>query len=88
VPDRTVGSPAKTVFEGGHGAVDVGLRYSYIDLDGGNLNGGKFWRLTPTVNWYLADFLRLEGAYGYGGLDRFGLNGRTQFFQARIQTCY
>ena len=81
-------SPTRTVFEGGHGAVDVGLRYSYIDLDGGNLNGGKFWRLTPTVNWYLADFLRLEGAYGYGGLDRFGLNGRTQFFQARIQTCY
>jgi phosphate-selective porin OprO/OprP len=81
-------SPTRTVFEGGHGAVDVGMRFSYIDLDGGNLNGGKFWRLTPTVNWYLADFLRLEAAYGYGGLDRFGLSGKTQFFQARIQTCY
>jgi phosphate-selective porin OprO/OprP len=81
-------SPAKTVFEGGHGAVDLGLRFSFIDLDAGNLNGGKLWRLTPTVNWYLAEFLRVEAAYGYGSLDRFGLTGNTQFFQARIQTCY
>jgi hypothetical protein len=48
----------------------------------------QFWRLTPTVNWYLADFLRVEAACGYGGPDRFGLSGKTQFFQARIQTCY
>ena len=93
-PYNTVGgyfrsiSPKRTVFEGGRGAVDAGLRFSYIDLDDGSLQGGKFWRLTPTVNWYLADFLRVEGAYGYGVLDRFGQKGTTQFFQARIQTCY
>jgi phosphate-selective porin OprO/OprP len=37
------------------------------------------------VNWYLTDNFRLEMAYGYGHLDRFGLKGNTQFFQSRIQ---
>ena len=45
---------------------------TYIDLDGGTLSGGKYWRFTPMVNWYLSDHIRLEASYGYGSLDRFG----------------
>jgi phosphate-selective porin OprO and OprP len=78
-------SPARSVFEGGPGAVEVLLRYSYSDLDSGTLQGGTFWRLTPMVNWHLADYLRLELIYGYGKLDRFDLDGTTQFFQSRLQ---
>jgi phosphate-selective porin OprO/OprP len=78
-------SPARTVFEGGPGAWEAVLRLSYIDLDSGALHGGKFWRLTPMVNWHLSDNIRLELAYGYGTLDRFGVRGATQFFQSRIQ---
>jgi phosphate-selective porin OprO and OprP len=78
-------SPARTVFEGGPGAWEVVLRFSYIDLDGGTLHGGTFWRLTPMVNWYLSDNLRLEVSYGYGVLERFGIDGGTHFFQSRIQ---
>ena len=38
------------------------------------------------VNWHLSDNVRLELAYGYGSLDRFGISGgKTQFFQSRIQ---
>ena len=59
--------------------------FSYIDLDGGTLRGGKFWRFTPMVNWHLSDNARLELAYGYGSLDRFGTAGKTQFFQSRLQ---
>ena len=81
-------SPERTVFEGGPGAWDAALRLSYIDLDDANIHGGKFWRLTPTVNWYLSDFLRLELAYGYSKLYRFGTTGTTQFFQTRFQTCF
>jgi hypothetical protein len=29
--------------------------------------------------------VRFEFVYGYSGLDRFGLDGRTQFFQSRLQ---
>jgi phosphate-selective porin OprO/OprP len=78
-------SPARTVFEGGPGAWELVARVSYIDLDSRGIGGGRFWRLTPMVNWYLSDHLRLEAAYGYGVLDRFGLSGATQFFQSRLQ---
>jgi phosphate-selective porin OprO/OprP len=79
-------SPRRTVFEGGPGAVEATLNLSYIDLDGGNLRGGKFWRVTPTVKWHLMDYLRVELAYGYGVLDRFDLKGTTHFFQGRVLT--
>jgi phosphate-selective porin OprO and OprP len=61
------------------------LRVSYIDLDSDSLSGGKFWRVTPMVNWYLNKQARLEFSYGLGGLDRFGGHSRTEFFQARLQ---
>ena len=37
------------------------------------------------INWYLSQNVRLELAYGYGVLNRFNLEGVTQFFQSRIQ---
>ena len=75
----------KPVFKGGWGAFEAVLRYSQLDLDDAAIKGGKFWRITPMVNWYLSRILRLEIAYGYGILDRYGLKGATQFFQSRIQ---
>jgi phosphate-selective porin OprO/OprP len=78
-------SPARTVFEGGPGAIEIVSNFSYINLDSGTLTGGKFWRYTPMLNWYLSDNIRLEFTYGFGSLNRFGLVGHTQFFQSRIQ---
>jgi phosphate-selective porin OprO and OprP len=78
-------SPAQSVFAGGRGAWEAVLRYSYSDMDSGTIQGGKFWRITPMVNWYLSGNCRLEFVYGYGQLDRFGLTGGTQFFQTRVQ---
>jgi len=37
------------------------------------------------LNWHASDNLRLEISCGYGSLDRFGLVGKTQFFQTRFQ---
>lgn len=37
------------------------------------------------VNWHMSNNMRLEFGYGYGHLDRFNLEGNTQFFQTRIQ---
>ena len=78
-------SPARPVVHGGPGAWEVGLRFSHTDLNAGTLDGGRFWRFTPVVNWYLSEQVRLEFEYGYGSLDRFGLTGGTQFYQSRIQ---
>jgi phosphate-selective porin OprO/OprP len=78
-------SPKRTVFEGGPGAWELVLRYSYIDLDSHTIRGGRLWRFTPMVNWHMSDNVRLEMGYGYGHLNRFDLRGNTQFFQSRIQ---
>jgi phosphate-selective porin OprO/OprP len=78
-------SPRRPVFSGGPGAWEAVFHVSYSDFDSEGFEGGKFWRLTPMVNWHLSDNLRLELGYGYGVLDRFDLEGRTQFFQMRIQ---
>ncbi len=78
-------SPERPVFQGGRGAWELVFRQSYTDLDSGTLRGGRFWRFTPMLNWYLSDNVRLEFAYGYGHLNRFGLPGNTQFFQTRLQ---
>ena len=78
-------SPKRPVFDGGPGAWELVLRYSYIDLDSQTVRGGKFWRFTPMVNWHMSDNVRLEFGYGYGHLTRFDLGGNTQFFQSRLQ---
>lgn len=74
---------SKPLFKGGLGAWELVFRYSNLDLN--DVKGGRFWRFTPMVNWYMTKDLRLELAYGYGVLDRFELRGATQFFQARLQ---
>ena len=74
-----------SVFKGGLGEFEGLLRFTTYDLNGGNIQGGKFWRITPMLNWYLSPELRFELGYGYGILDRFGIKGATQFFQSRIQ---
>lgn len=90
-PYNTVGglfkdiSPKRSVFDGGPGAWEMVLRYSTVDLDSKGINGGKFKRITPLMNWYLSDNIRWEFGYGFGRLDRFDLKGNTHFFQSRIQ---
>ena len=78
-------SPSRPVFQGGPGAVELVTNFSYANLNSGPIQGGKFWRFTPMVNWFLSDNIRLEFTYGFGSLNRFGLVGDTQFFQTRLQ---
>jgi phosphate-selective porin OprO/OprP len=78
-------SPKRSIYDGGIGAWELVARFSFSDLDAGTLRGGKFWRFTPMVNWHLSDNIRLEMVYGVGTLDRFEIQGRTQFFQTRLQ---
>lgn len=74
-----------SIFKGGLGTIEGLVKISELDLDGGLVKGGKYWRITPMINWYLSPIIRWEIAYGYGTLDRYNLKGATQFFQTRIQ---
>jgi len=78
-------SPTETVFEGGPGALETVVRLSYSDLEGGTVHGGKFWRITPMLNWHMSEEVRIALVYGYGRTDRFDLKGAMHIFQTRLQ---
>jgi phosphate-selective porin OprO/OprP len=78
-------SPSHPMFKDGFGAVEAVVRYSQVDLNDARIAGGRFWRITPMINWYWSDNVRLEFVYGFSRLNRFGLEGDTQYFQGRIQ---
>jgi phosphate-selective porin OprO/OprP len=78
--------PKRSVFDGGTGNLEATLTYTYTDFDSGRFHGGKFWRISPMIHWNMSYNLRLSLEYGYGKLDRFGLDGATQFLQFRILT--
>lgn len=77
--------PKSSFLTGGTGAVEAVLRYSYVDLTDEKIDGGVFQRITPMINWYLSNSVRLELIYGYSDLKRDGLDGKTQYLQTRIQ---
>jgi phosphate-selective porin OprO and OprP len=56
--------------KGGPGAIEVAGRYSVIDLNDANVQGGRLQDLTFGVNWYLNKFTRLEFNYVNPVLDR------------------
>ena len=75
----------KSVFEGGPGEIEAAVFASTLDLNDGSVHGGKMTRITPMINWYLTQYMRMEFIYGYGILERYNLKGTIQFFETRIQ---
>ncbi|GAA0600609.1 OprO/OprP family phosphate-selective porin [Craurococcus roseus] len=75
---------------GAFGAVEVGLRYSRLDLDHRDVRGGRQGIWTAGANWYPADDLRLTLQYQIGEAVPEG-EDRTLRFQAiglRLQTIF
>ena len=44
----------KSVFKGGLGEIEAVVFASTLNLNDGNIKGGQMWRITPMINWYLA----------------------------------
>lgn len=70
---------------GGPGAWAVAARYSNVDLTSGTVDGGEFDRWSGALSWYPTSQWRFEFNYGYGRLRRSGIDGRTHFYQLRLQ---
>jgi phosphate-selective porin OprO/OprP len=69
---------------GGWGAVMVGARFSYTDLDSGDIHGGRMRLLMGEMNWYLHPHIRWMFNAGAGHVDDTGHDGNLFIFQTRI----
>jgi phosphate-selective porin OprO/OprP len=56
--------PARAVGDGGIGAVQVNLRYDYLDLNAGPITGGTQNGLFASLIWTTTAFTRFQINYG------------------------
>lgn len=71
--------------QGGWGAWEVALRYSYTDLDSAEVRGGRLGMGMAGVNWYLLSHLKWRFNYGLGSLDNSSSDGMVHLFQTRVE---
>jgi phosphate-selective porin OprO/OprP len=75
---------AKSVYQGGKGAWELGARISSIDLTDGLVDGGEMDILSLGVNWWLTPVFNVNFNYRYITLDRFGMDTSSSGFMARV----
>lgn len=68
----------------GKGAWEVAARYSFIDLDDANIQGGRLHNVTIGLNWYLNAFTRIKWEVIQSNLDR-GPVGESQAYIAGMR---
>ncbi len=74
---------------GGWGAWELGLRFSYVDLNGGRIRGGRENNVTAGLNWYIDPNIRMMINYIHANArDRATPlidNGNADIVQGRLQ---
>ena len=75
---------AKTVYQGGKGAWELGFRYSSLDLSDGPVDGGKMDIVSLGVNWWLTPFFSVTSNYRHIENDKDGFNGESSGWMIRI----
>ncbi len=75
---------ARSVNQRGWGAVELGVRWSVLDLTDGVIDGGEMEILSLGVNWFLSPFLSLGVNVRDIDLDRFGLEGSSRGVAIRL----
>jgi phosphate-selective porin OprO/OprP len=70
---------------GGWGALELAARVSYIDLNSGDVHGGRTTMLMGGVNWYLTPHIRWRFNYGLAQVRSHSPQGNVNIFQTRIE---
>jgi len=69
---------------GAWGAFQAGVRFSYTDLDSGDVRGGRMGLLMGELNWYLHSHVRWMFNGGVGRTSGGARDGNLTLFQTRI----
>jgi len=86
--DRTVGYARRVMPESRWGAPEIVARFSHVDLDDADVQGGKFDKTYLGVNWWATRRWKVGFGWGHTWLDRFSKTGVTDSFLTRIQWVY
>lgn len=71
--------------KGGWGAWEVAGRASFVDLNSGDVNGGRLAMLMAGVNWHLHSHVKWRFDYGFGRVSGREPDGNINLFQTRIE---
>jgi len=77
--------PKSIVGRGGYGAWEVALRYSGLDLEDEDIQGGEEDNLTVGLNWYPTRNIRFMANYIHADSERLGMEDDPHVFQIRSQ---
>ena len=74
---------------GDWGAWQVAARYSWIDLQDSDMNGGEDQNITAALNWHLYSNVRLQFGYVFADVSNTGdvwsnTSGHIHAFQSRV----
>jgi len=86
--DRTNGVVTRIVPKGRWGAPELFARYSFVDLNDGPIQGGRYDRYEIGLNWWATTQWKLGLVAGHVNLERYGVNGVTNSFLTRLQWVY
>ncbi len=68
-----------------YGGLEIGARYSRLDLNDGDVLGGKMNIFTAGATWYLFPIFKLKFNYGNADIDNQEASDRVHIFQARFE---
>jgi len=71
--------------KGGSGAWEVSGRASYVDLDSGDVHGGRLVMLMGGLNWHLHSHVKWRFDYGFGHVSDRHPDGNINIFQTRVE---
>lgn len=71
--------------KGGWGAWEIAGRFSFLDLNSGDVHGGRLSMLTAGVNWYLHSHVKWRFDYGFGHVTGRQPEGNLNIFQTRME---
>jgi phosphate-selective porin OprO/OprP len=71
--------------KGGWGAWEIAGRYSFVNLNSGDIEGGRMSMLMGEVNWYLHSHVKWRFNYGFGHVAGRQPDGNLNIFQTRVE---
>jgi phosphate-selective porin OprO/OprP len=88
IPERIIPAKDLSPKNGTWGAWQLGLRLSYLDLNDGEVRGGRMVTGTAGLNWWWNRYLRWQINYIYAATQDGVSPGRLQILQGRLQIMY